>query len=105
MGGIRSRARAGGAEAGARPTDVRLEATNSDRAAIAVAELEAAEDAWSTWFLMTRSVFYNLDSSEGEATLERLRGLGHRVALTGCGCTIWGGLGCARLAQSNGGPS
>ena len=49
-------------------------------AAVAVAEVEAAQGAWSTWFLMTRSVFYNLDSSEGEAALERLRGLGHRVA-------------------------
>jgi hypothetical protein len=48
--------------------------------AIALAELEAEEDAWSTWFLMTRSVFYNLDSEEGERTIERLRALGHRVA-------------------------
>jgi hypothetical protein len=29
---------------------------------------------------MTRSVFYNLDSAEGERTIERLRALGHRVA-------------------------
>jgi hypothetical protein len=49
-------------------------------AAVALAELEAEEDAWSTWFLMTRSVFYNLDSAEGERTIERLRALGHRVA-------------------------
>jgi hypothetical protein len=49
-------------------------------AAVALAEVEAGEGAWSTWFLMTRSVFYNLDSSEGEAALDRLRGLGHRVA-------------------------
>ncbi len=28
---------------------------------------------------MTRSVFYNLDSDEGERTIDRLRGLGHRV--------------------------
>ena len=48
--------------------------------ALALAEVEAAEDAWSTWFLMTRSVFYNLDSSEGEAAIARLRALGHRVA-------------------------
>ena len=48
--------------------------------ALAVAEIEAAEGAWSTWFLMTRSVFYNLASPEGERAIERLRSLGHRVA-------------------------
>jgi hypothetical protein len=48
--------------------------------ALAVAELEAEEGAWSTWFLMTRSVFYNLASSEGERAIARLRELGHRVA-------------------------
>jgi hypothetical protein len=50
-------------------------------AALAVAEVEAGAGAWSTWFLMTRSVLYNLDSREGEATVARLRELGHRVAL------------------------
>ena len=49
-------------------------------AALAVALVEAEEGAWSTWFLMTRSVFYNLASSEGVAAIERLRSLGHRVA-------------------------
>jgi hypothetical protein len=49
-------------------------------AALTVAEVEAEEGAWSTWFLMTRSVFYNLDSSEGERAIARLRELGHRVA-------------------------
>jgi hypothetical protein len=49
-------------------------------AALAVAEVEADEGAWSTWFLMTRSVFYNLASENGERTIERLRELGHRVA-------------------------
>ena len=49
-------------------------------AAIAMAEVEAEEAAWSTWFLMTRSVFYNLASSEGERAIERLRALGHRLA-------------------------
>ena len=48
--------------------------------ALAVAEAEAAEGAWSTWFLMTRSVFYNLASWEGERAIARLRELGHRVA-------------------------
>jgi hypothetical protein len=49
-------------------------------AALAMAEVEAAAGAWSTWFLMTRSVFYNLDSSAGERAIDRLRTLGHRVA-------------------------
>jgi hypothetical protein len=48
--------------------------------ALAVAEVEAAENAWSTWFLMTRSVFYNLASREGEHAIARLSELGHRVA-------------------------
>jgi hypothetical protein len=45
-----------------------------------VAEVEAEEEAWSTWFLMTRSVFYNLASTEGGGAIARLRELGHRVA-------------------------
>ncbi len=49
-------------------------------AAIALAEVEAGAGAWSTWFLMTRSVFYNLDSAAGEQTIARLRELGGRVA-------------------------
>ena len=49
-------------------------------AALALAELEADAGAWSTWFLMTRSVFYNLASPEGERAVARLRELGHRVA-------------------------
>jgi hypothetical protein len=47
---------------------------------VALAEVEAAGGAWSTWFLMTRSVFYNLDSAEGEAAIARLRQLGGRIA-------------------------
>jgi hypothetical protein len=50
-------------------------------AAVRMAELEAAHGASATYFLMTRSVFYNLDSREGEATMRRLRELGHRVGL------------------------
>ena len=50
-------------------------------AALAMAELEAEEDATTTYLLMTRSVFYNLASREGEAALERLRALGHHVGL------------------------
>jgi hypothetical protein len=48
--------------------------------ALVVAEAEAEEGVWSTWFLMTRSLFYNLASSEGEHAIARLRELGHRVA-------------------------
>jgi hypothetical protein len=50
-------------------------------AAVQMAEVEAARGVSATYFLMTRSVFYNLDSSEGEETLARLRDLGHRVGL------------------------
>ena len=49
-------------------------------AALRLAEVESEEGVWSTWFLMTRSVFYNLASSEGDRTIARLRELGHRVA-------------------------
>jgi hypothetical protein len=49
-------------------------------AALAMAEVEAEAGAWSTWFLMTRSVFYNLASTQGEDALARLRALGGVVA-------------------------
>ncbi len=49
-------------------------------AAVALAEVEAEAGAWSTWFLMTRSVFYNLDSPAGERAIARLRELGGRIA-------------------------
>jgi hypothetical protein len=49
-------------------------------AAVRMAEVEAEAGAWSTWFLMTRSVFYNLGSHEGERTIARLRELGGRIA-------------------------
>jgi hypothetical protein len=50
-------------------------------AALAIAELEAEAGAAATYFLMTRSEFYNLDSASGESAVERLRELGHRVGL------------------------
>jgi hypothetical protein len=50
-------------------------------AALALAELEAEAGAQATYFLMTRSVFYNLASPEGEHALTRLRELGHHVGL------------------------
>ena len=50
-------------------------------AALRMAELEHDSGASATYFLMTESVFYNLDSSEGVRAVSRLRELGHRVAL------------------------
>ncbi len=50
-------------------------------AALTLAELEAEASAHATYFLMTRSVFYNLASPEGERAIARLGELGHRVGL------------------------
>jgi len=50
-------------------------------AALQMAELEAEAGAGATYFLMTRSEFYNLDSESGVSAVERLRSLGHRVGL------------------------
>ncbi len=50
-------------------------------AALRMAELEAGAGARATYFLMTQSVFYNLQSHEGDRALARLRELGHRVGL------------------------
>jgi hypothetical protein len=52
-------------------------------AAVTMAELEAERGVAATYFLMTRSDFYNLDARSGLATLARLRELGHRVGLHG----------------------
>ena len=48
-------------------------------AALAMARLEAEMGVQATYLLMTRSVFYNLASSEGERALAELRSLGHAV--------------------------
>lgn len=50
-------------------------------AALRMAELESEAEAPATYFLMTRSGFYNLASEQGERATERLRELGHRVGL------------------------
>jgi hypothetical protein len=50
-------------------------------AALVLAEVEADAGAAATYFLMTRSEFYNLDSQSGEDAVDRLRRLGHRVGL------------------------
>jgi hypothetical protein len=48
-------------------------------AALAMARAEAEMGVRATYFLMTRSVFYNLASAAGERTLAELRALGHAV--------------------------
>ena len=50
-------------------------------AACALAEVEHERGARATYFLMTESVFYNLDSQLGRDALARLRELGHVVGL------------------------
>ena len=50
-------------------------------AALELSGLERDRGVRATYFLMTRSVFYNLASSEGEAALAQLRADGHRVGL------------------------
>lgn len=50
-------------------------------AAVEMAELESDEGVVTTYVLMTRSVFYNLASREGERAIARLRELGHQVGL------------------------
>ena len=52
-------------------------------AAVAMAEIETGLGASSTYFVMTQSPFYNLDSAVGRDAVERLRALGHRVAYHG----------------------
>jgi hypothetical protein len=50
-------------------------------AAAELARLEAELGVRATYFLMTESVFYNLDSPLGRETLAGLRDLGHDVGL------------------------
>jgi hypothetical protein len=50
-------------------------------AALQLARLESERGARATYFLMTESVFYNLDSEQGRETLRELRSLGHAVGL------------------------
>jgi hypothetical protein len=48
-------------------------------AALQLARLEAELGVRATYFLMTRSVFYNLGSDPGQQSLAELRALGHAV--------------------------
>jgi hypothetical protein len=50
-------------------------------AALSMALVEAEEGAAATYFLMTRSEFYNLDAPSGENAIFHFRRLGHRVGL------------------------
>ncbi len=50
-------------------------------AAVELARAEAELGAQATYFLMTGSVFYNLESAVGRAAVATLRDLGHRVGL------------------------
>jgi hypothetical protein len=50
-------------------------------AALQLARLEHDAGARATYFLMTESVFYNLDSAPGRDALRELRDLGHAVGL------------------------
>jgi hypothetical protein len=50
-------------------------------AAVELAELEGDAGVRATYFLMKESVFYNLASAAGEATIATLRSLGHAIGL------------------------
>ena len=50
-------------------------------AALQLARLEHERGARATYFLMTESVFYNLDSEQGRDATRELRSLGHAVGL------------------------
>jgi hypothetical protein len=50
-------------------------------AALELAEVEHEHGVGATYFLMTRSEFYNLDAASGVRALDRLRALGHRIGL------------------------
>jgi hypothetical protein len=66
-----------------RPGDLflRHDVDLSLEAAVELARLEQSLGARATYFLMTESVFYNLDSELGRETLRELRDLGHAVGL------------------------
>ena len=50
-------------------------------AALEMADFEAERDVVATYFLMTESEFYNLDSPTAESVLRGLRERGHRIGL------------------------
>jgi hypothetical protein len=72
-------------EAEPQPGDILLrhDVDLSLEAALELARLEQEAGACATYFLMTESVFYNLDSEQGREMLRELRSLGHAVGLHG----------------------
>lgn len=60
---------------------VRHDVDLSLEAALQMARVEAELGVTATYFLMTRSVFYNLASHEGTTAIDALRSLGHRVGI------------------------
>jgi hypothetical protein len=70
-------------EAEPQPGDVLLrhDVDLSLEAALELARLEHECGARATYFLMTESVFYNLDSEQGRNAVRELRDLGHAVGL------------------------
>jgi hypothetical protein len=70
-------------EAEPKPGDVLLrhDVDLSLEAALELARLESERGAHATYFLMTESVFYNLNSKQGRETISELRSLGHAVGL------------------------
>jgi hypothetical protein len=72
-------------EAEPQPGDVLLrhDVDLSLEAALELARLEQEAGARATYFLMTESLFYNLDSALGRDTLSELRSLGHPVGIHG----------------------
>ncbi len=72
-------------EAEPQPGDVLLrhDVDLSLEAALELARLEQEAGARATYFLMTESLFYNLDSALGRDTLSELRSLGHAVGIHG----------------------
>jgi len=72
-------------EAEPQPGDVLLrhDVDLSLEAALELARLEQEAGARATYFLMTESVFYNLDSALGRETLRELRSLGHAIGIHG----------------------
>ena len=60
---------------------VRHDIDLSLEAALELGRIEHESGARATYFLMTESVFYNLDSEQGRDTVAELRSLGHAVGL------------------------
>ena len=60
---------------------VRHDIDLSLEAAVELGRIEHESGARATYFLMTESVFYNLDSGPGREALRELRSLGHAVGL------------------------